>query len=110
MLDLSEVWIVDLKRGSYYRFKAIMEKIKEAFVKKGEGHMRVYSNQFSANDGRDIAIVWSMKNFAELDDEGTIKKEYEEINGENSWNNMLDEWLDITVSVKSQLWKINIAK
>lgn len=109
--SLMNIWFVEIKRGDNYRFKALMTKIKEAYVKKADGGIRVYDNQFHGNDGRDIAIVWDLKNFAELDDEsGSIKKDYEEINGEGSWNTMLDEWEEISVSVNSQLWRTNIAK
>ena len=31
------IWILDLKRGDYYRFKALMLKIKEAHEKKADG-------------------------------------------------------------------------
>jgi len=73
--------------------------------------MRVYNNQFSDDEGRDVAIIWDMKNFAEMDkDDESIKKEFEEINGEGSWENMLDEWEEITVKINSQLWENNIAK
>lgn len=110
-MGYSNIWFVDIKRGDYYRFKALIGKIKEAFEKRGEGSMRIFNNQFGDDDGRDIAIAWDMKNLAEMDDDDeSIKKEYEEINGEGTWNNMLDEWEDITVSIKSQLWRNNIAK
>ena len=110
-LKFSNLWIIDIKRGDYYRFKAIMLKIKEAYEKKGEGNMRVFNAQFNDDVGRDVVISWDLKNLAELDDDsGSIKADYEEINGENSWNNMLDEWEEITISVKSQLWRNNVTK
>ncbi len=106
-----ELWIIDLKRGDYYRFKALMEKVKEAFEKKGEGDMRVYNAQFNANDGRDIAIAWGLKSLADMDDDDEgIKPAYEEINGEGSWANLIDEWEEITEGIVSQLWQPNIAK
>lgn len=108
---ISNVWFIDIKRGDYYRFKSIMGKIKEAYEKQGTGNMSVYNTQFNDNDGRDVAIIWGMKNFAEMDDDsGSVKDEYEEINGEGSWDNMIDEWEEITVSINSQLWENDIAK
>lgn len=107
----STMWFIDLKRGDYYRFKALITKIKEAYEKRGKGSMRVYNNQFTGSDGRDVAIAWDMKNLAEMDDdEESIKKEYEEINGKDSWGNMIDEWEEITISINEQLWENNIAK
>ncbi|MFK5880221.1 MAG: hypothetical protein QM478_12095 [Flavobacteriaceae bacterium] len=110
-MGYSTIWFIDIKRGDYYRFKSIMGKIHDAYEKRGDGSMRVYNNQFNDSEGRDIAIVWDMKNLAEMDDDDeSIKKEYEEINGEGSWNNMIDEWEEITVSINSQLWENNITK
>lgn len=106
---LEEIWFVGLKRGDYYRFKELMNKIKAAFEKKGEGTMQIYDNQFNESNGRDIAIVWGMKNWAELDNEdASIKKEFEEVHGEGTWQNAMDEWTEITESIVSQLWKTGI--
>lgn len=107
----SNIWLLDINRGDYYRFEAIMTKIVEAYDKKGSGTMRMYENQFGGAEGRDVAIVWDIKNMAELDiDDGGIKGAYEEINGEDSWNTMLDEWEAVTVSVNRMLWRVNISK
>lgn len=109
-MGYSNMWFIDVKDGDYYRFKAILTKIKEAFEKRGDGSMRVFNNQFRDGDGRDVAIAWDMKNLAEMDDDDeSIKKEYEEINGEGTWKNMLDEWEEVT-TVKGQLWRNDIAK
>ena len=103
------IWMIDITRGDYYRFKALMTKIKEAFEKKGDGNVHVYDNEFNENNGRDIAIVWPFKNWAELDeDDGGIKKTYEEMNGDGSWDNAMDEWEDITEAIKSQVWETGI--
>lgn len=100
------IWLVDIKRGDYYRFKALMKKIKEAYKKKGDGNIHVYDNQFNAGDGRDVAILWAFSSWAEFDDDdGGIKKFYEEINGEGSWENAMDEWTEISVSINSQVWE-----
>ena len=78
-------------------------------MKKGDDDMQVYQNQFGESNGRDIAIVWGMKNWADMDDDGeSIKKYYEEINGEGSWSSFMDEWEEIVTSMTSQLWKIGI--
>ena len=33
---------------------------------------------------------------------------YEEINGEGTWQNAMDEWNEITESIVRQMWKIGI--
>jgi len=105
---LEEIWFIDLKKGDYYRFLALMTKVKGAFEKKGEGIMHVYDNQFNENNGRDVAVVWGMDNWAELDKDSSIKETYEEINGKGTWQNAMDEWNEITESIVRQMWKIGI--
>ena len=103
------IWFIDLKRGDYYRFKSFMSKIKEAHKKKNNDNIMVYNNRFNAGDGRDVAIVWGFNKWAELDDDdGGIKKTYEEINGEGSWENAMDEWTEITEKINSQVWEIGV--
>lgn len=105
---MANLWLIDLKRGDYYRFKTLMGKIVEAYEKKGTGNMRVYDNQFNAGDGRDVVIIWDMESMAEMDKNDPIKPAYEEINGEGSWDTMLEEWEEITLKIDSQLWRVNI--
>ena len=107
----SNIWVIDLKQGEYHRFKALMLKIVEAHEKKGGEQIRVFNNRFNGADGRDVAINWNVKDMASMDmDDGGIKPTYEEINGEGSWANMVKEWQDITKSVNSMLWRVNISK
>ena len=103
------IWILDIKRGDYDRFKAFMAKVKEAYIKKGGDMYAVYDNQFREGDGRDVAIVWPINSWADMDkDDGGIKKTYEEINGEGSWDNAMKEWMDYTVGMISQVWEIGV--
>ena len=103
-----ELWVIDLKRGDYYRFNALMSKIKAAYAKKG-ANISVYNNQFPTDDGREIVIVWDYSSWAGFDDEGRgIKKDFEEINGEGSWDNMLEEWNEITENIVRQVWEHDV--
>lgn len=106
---LETLWVLDIKRGEYYRFKALMTKIQAAHVKKGSDNVSVYRNQFYANDGREIVIVWDSPNWADFDnDNGGIKKDFEELYGEGSWQNMLEEWDDVVESMNRQVWKHDV--
>ncbi|MGV6845509.1 MAG: hypothetical protein ACWA42_05215 [Lutibacter sp.] len=108
---LENIWITELEDNTYYRFKALMKKIKKAFEKKGDDNFLIYENQFNANDGREIAFVWGLKNWAEFDDDdGGIKKDYEEIHGKGSWEDALKEWRSIVKGLRSELWEIAIDK
>ncbi|MCT4622007.1 MAG: hypothetical protein N4A46_00190, partial [Schleiferiaceae bacterium] len=57
---LDNIWFVDVKRGEFYRFKGVMEKVR-AVQEKLNQPMGVWGNTFNAGDGRDVAIVWNMK-------------------------------------------------
>lgn len=103
------IWFLDIKKGDYYRFKAFMAKVKEAYLKKGGDMYAVYDNQFREGDGRDVAIVWPFSSWADMDkDDGGIKKTYEEINGEGSWDNGMKEWEDFIDKRVSQVWEIGV--
>ena len=104
------IWAVDVTRGQYYRFKAFMTKIKEAYVKKGgTDDMFIYENQFTENNGRDVAIVWPFNSWADLDkDDGGIKKTFEDINGEGSWDNAMKDWAEFTQGMVSQVWDVSV--
>ncbi len=106
---LETLWVLDIKRGDFYRFKALMTKIQATHAKRGTDNIKVYSNQFYANDGREVVIVWDAQNWADFDsDDGSIKKDFEELHGEGTWQNILDEWNDIVVSLNSQVWKHDV--
>jgi len=108
---LENIWITDLEDDTYYRFKDLMGKIKKAFEKKGEDNFLIYQNQFTVGDGRDIAFVWGLKNWAEMDDDDPgIKKDYESIYGKGSWESAMKEWRAITKSFKSEMWEIAVDK
>jgi len=107
---IENIWFIKVKDGSYYRFKDIIKKFKDAFEKKGDNFF-IYDNQFRQDDGRDVAIVWTMNSWADMDDDdGGIKKYYEEVNGEGSWINAIKEWEAVTKSIKSEIWEIGVDK
>lgn len=105
------IWFVDVKRGQDYKFKEFMEKVKKAHEKRGDGDFNVYNNQFREGNGRDVAIVWAFNNWAEMDDDnGGIKKHFEELYGEGSWADGLKDWENSTGSISSQVWRIGVNK
>jgi len=106
---LENLWFLDIADGKGDEFRGFMEKVKKAYEKKGKGHFMLYFNQFSEDNGRDAAIVWTMDKWGEMDmDDGGIKDSYEEIYGEGSWEKALDVWRSAVTSVKSQMWKIGV--
>ncbi|REE82336.1 hypothetical protein BX611_1883 [Lutibacter oceani] len=103
------IWFVNVKRGQNYKFKEFIEKVKAAYEKKAAGNFSIYYNQFTEGNGRDVAIVWAFDTWSEMDeDDGGIKKHFEEIYGEGSWDNALKDWEASTETINSQVWRIGV--
>ncbi len=98
-----EVWSVDLKRGDYYRFKAIAGKLKKAYEADGKTAFLVYENPIHTAGGADVALLWSFDSYESWSKDMGIKSTYEKINGAGSWQQMLDEWTDILVDYNSEI-------
>lgn len=100
-----QIWWVDVNRGEYYRFKNFMEKIK-AVNEKNNRAISVYDNEFNQNDGRDIAMVWPIENWAAMDkDDWKIRDAYEAEYGEGSWELAIEEWKDAMGGMKQEIWR-----
>jgi len=110
MPKYENIWFINVKKGQSYKFNEFIKKVKKAYEKKGKGNFGVYNNQFVEDSkGRDVAIVWTFNKWAEMDDDdGGIKKSFEEIYGEGSWTNALKDWEASTQSIDSQVWEINV--
>jgi len=104
--SMIQIWWVDLEQGEGYRFRSMMEKIKEIHAEKNES-ISVWWNQFNEQDGRDAAIVWPIENWADFDNnEWSMSDAYDEKYGEGSWDNAMEEWEDAVKSVKRVLWSV----
>jgi hypothetical protein len=98
-----EVWSVKLKRGEYYRFKAISEKLKKAYETVGTTAFIIYNNPLHSSSGADVGILWSFNSYNEWSKDPGVKEAYEKLFGANSWQNMLDEWLAVTVDYDAEI-------
>jgi hypothetical protein len=104
--NMLNIWTLDIKRGEWYRFKSFMEKVQPIFEEKDETN-NVWSKQFNENDGKDAAIVWRMKSWADMDNQDwNMKEEYDKKYGEGSWDDALEEWEDFVESMTSQVWSV----
>ena len=98
-----ELWMVNLKRGEYYRFKGIAEKLKKAYESLGTGAFIVFESPLHTNTGGDIGLIWSFNTYKEWADDPGPKAAYEKLNGPGSWLQLMDEWKDIYVDYNSEI-------
>jgi hypothetical protein len=98
-----EIWKVDLKRGDYYRFKAISEKLEKAYESIGKTAFLIFNNPIHTKGGADVAILWSFDTYADWDKDKGAKDAYEKINGSGTWQQLLDEWYDILVDYDTEI-------
>lgn len=101
-----ETWAVDLKRGEYYRFKELASKLKKVYESLNKDAFLVFTNPIHTSKNKDVGILWSFNTYEEWAKDGGTKAAYEKIYGNGSWQNMLDEWKDITVDYNSEVRSI----
>ena len=93
-----EAWSVKLKRGEYYRFKALSEKLKAAYESLGTSSFIIYNNVIHTANGPSVAIIWSFNSYNDWSKDPGPKAAYEKLYGAGSWQNMLDEWMAVSES------------
>jgi len=98
-----EAWSVKIKRGEYYRFKAIAEKLKKTYESMGTMAFLIYNNPLHTTNGADVAMLWSFKSFDEWSKDSGTKQAYEKLYGANSWQNMLKEWNDLIIDYNAEI-------
>lgn len=99
------VWtIYDIAPGEGYRFAALLEKIAEVYKQKKYDHnFAVYWNKFDNKEGRDVAIEVSFSKWAFMDEDRTMKKDFEEVHGEGSWWKAIEEYRDCVISSEDEV-------
>jgi hypothetical protein len=98
-----EAWSVKIKRGEYYRFKALSEKLKKAYESLGTSSFIVYNNVIHTANGPDVAIIWSFNSWDEWSKDPGAKAAYEKLFSAGSWQNMLDEWMAVSESYDAEI-------
>lgn len=98
-----EAWSVKIKRGEYYRFKALSEKLKKAYESLGTSSFIIYNNVIHTANGPDVAIIWSFNSWDEWSKDPGAKAAYEKLYGAGSWQNMLDEWMAVSESYDAEV-------
>jgi hypothetical protein len=101
-----EIWMAKIKKGQFYRFKALCQNLKKAYEAQGKGSMTILTNAVHSNDSPDVAIVWPFNTFAEWDQDTGVRDQYEKIFGTGSWQHVIDEWRDINESYNSEIREV----
>jgi len=98
-----EVWSVQLKPGQYYRFKAIAGNLKKTYESMATTAFIIFNNPLHTSKTGDVGMLWSFNTYAEWSKDSGTKKAYEKLFGDGSWQQMLDEWLDIVVDYSAEI-------
>jgi hypothetical protein len=103
--SMIHLWFIDVQRGEWYRYQAIMEKVAAMHKQKDE-EINVYTNELSQNDGRDVAMVFPMNGWAEFDKEDwKLKEAFDATYGEGAWDDAMKEWENVVVANVQEVWK-----
>lgn len=106
-IDKLKVDIYDVKRGHMHNAIKLMVKVKQVMVEKyPEEAFGCYTNEFSNTiEAKDLAIVSFFGNASWLGEDSKFKEKYEEIFGENSFEEFWNDWKDITNGLtSSEIW------
>lgn len=96
--------VFDIRPGDSYRFKAMLAQITEVYKEKQyDYNFTVYWNQFDNKNGRDVAIEVMFDKWSFLDEDHSLKKDFEEVHGEGSWWKLIEEYRDVVVSADDEL-------
>lgn len=96
--------VFDIHPGDSYRFKAMLEQITEVYKqKKYDYNFTVYWNQFDNKNGRDVAVEVMFDKWSFLDEDHSLKADFEEVHGEGSWWKLIEEYRDVVISADDEL-------
>lgn len=90
------IWVYDIKRGQSERWSELVGKVKKVYeAKRPTEPFWVVWNEFAdSRGGMDAAIIFAFDKWSWMDRKSNFRKEYEEVHGEGSWHNFLNEFSD----------------
>lgn len=98
-----ELWSVDLKPQQYYRFKDLTAKLKKVYETLGTTAFIVLENNLHFSDGPDIGLIWSFDSYDTWFKDPGPKATWEKLYGAGSWDNAMQEWMDMVKSYDSEI-------
>jgi hypothetical protein len=95
---------IDIRPFEMYRFNAMLEKVAEVYKEKKYDHgFSVYTSAFDSGDGEDVVLEWQFGKWAWFDREEKFRKDYEEVHGEGTWWQFMEEYQDVVESSTDEL-------
>ncbi|MBK7427323.1 MAG: hypothetical protein IPI60_10010 [Saprospiraceae bacterium] len=90
------IWMYDIKRGQTARWSGLVEKVKKVYeVKRPTEPFWVTLNEFSdTGAGMDASIIFAFDNWSWMDRKSNFAKDFEEVHGEGTWHNFMNEFND----------------
>lgn len=90
------IWMYDIKRGQSARWAELVGKVKKVYeAKRPTEPFWVVWNEFAdSGAGMDAAIIFAFDKWSWLDRESKFGDEFEEVHGEGTWHNFLNEFTD----------------
>ncbi|NOX86967.1 MAG: hypothetical protein GXO86_13575 [Chlorobi bacterium] len=99
--------VFDLNDWQGYRFKELMQKVVKVYnEKKYDWTLNTYWSEFDVNTDEDVAVVWGFEKWAWFDKDPQFKKDFEEVNGEGSWENFMEELRGTIRGTKDEVWEL----
>jgi len=99
--------IYDLEDWQRYRFKELLNKVVKVYKEKNyDETFGTYWSQFDVNTDEDVAIVWGFNKWASFDKDPKFMKDFEEVNGEGSWQKFLEELRGTVKSARDEVWEL----
>jgi len=100
----------EVKEGQGYQLEGLFEKMSGTIKSMdGTNPFGIYYNEFrqGLDNGRHIATVSFMKNWAELDSDWNFKSTFTKKYGENAWRPWVDGMDDTMRNSWDEIWKYN---
>jgi hypothetical protein len=77
--------------------------MRKVYESEGKTAFIVLENNLHAKDGPDVFLIWSFDTYVEWQKDPGPQVTFEKLYGEGSWQNALDDWMDMISGYNSEL-------
>jgi hypothetical protein len=86
----------------------MLEKVVAVYKAKNYPYgFYVYENQFDSGDGEDVVIEWEFDKWSFFDVDMKFSKQYEEVHGEGTWTQFMEEYKDVVEKATDEIAELN---